>query len=198
MLSGLLNLKFEKIIMNVEEAAQIIVGGLKELVLAVEIDNLPHPSFQLEAAAAEVDAVSEMSGAAHALLYPLRGVRPHGIEVRPYPNSLHYVTPLWRAMDRFGLAQAGWQPYWHDPGVVCDTEGAKASAWTRQGKALVIVSLLQRTNQTVCVQFEPRKLGLKSRSIQVADALTSSPVPVSSNAVQLSFSGMSYRLLEVH
>ena len=30
----------------------------------------------------------------------------HGVEVRPFPNSLSRVSPLWRAMDRFGTSAA--------------------------------------------------------------------------------------------
>src|SRR6185436_2685331 len=29
----------------------------------------------------------------------------HGIEVRPYPQNLSHVTPIWKAMDRFGTTK---------------------------------------------------------------------------------------------
>jgi len=120
----------------------------------------------------------------------------HGIEVRPYPKSLQYVTPLWRAMDAFGVAKAKWQPYWSRSGVTCDTEQAKASAWTRDGKALVVVSHLQRTNATVRLRIDPHRLGIKSRAIQATDALTGVSILVTSNSVSLPFDGISYRFLE--
>ena len=44
----------------------------------------------------------------------------HGVEVRPYPQSLSYVTPIWRAMDRFDVASAKWMPYWSDPPATSD------------------------------------------------------------------------------
>ena len=27
---------------------------------------------------------------------------PHGVEVRPFPETLRRISPIWRAMDRFG------------------------------------------------------------------------------------------------
>jgi hypothetical protein len=121
----------------------------------------------------------------------------HGIEVRPYPKSLRCVTPIWRAMDRFGVPKTKWQPYWSGSGVTSDNENAKASAWTRNGKALVIASHLQRTNETVLFRFDRNRLGLKSKTAQVMDAITSQPLPAGSNSISLPFDGMSWRLLEL-
>ena len=121
----------------------------------------------------------------------------HGIEVRPYPNTLHYVTPIWRAMDEFGVAKAAWHPYWQHSPVSSDNENTKVSAWTRNGKALVIVSHLQRTNETVHLRFDRRELGLKTENLRVTDAITSAALPVTDKGVDLTFTGMSWRLLRV-
>jgi hypothetical protein len=123
----------------------------------------------------------------------------HGIEVRPYPKTLSHVTPLWRAMDQFGVPKAKWQPYWANSGVKCDTEAAKASAWTRRGKALVFVSHLERTNRTVRVKFDQSRLGLSGR-VAVKDAISGAELMNGTNAtdgVDLRFDGMGWRLLEV-
>jgi hypothetical protein len=121
----------------------------------------------------------------------------HGIEVRPYPKTLQYVTPIWRALDRFGVPKARWMPYWANSGVTSDNENAKASAWIRDGTALVIASHLRRTNESVMFQIDRNRLGLKSKSLRARDALTGEPLALSSNAIALSFDGMSWRLLEL-
>ena len=34
----------------------------------------------------------------------------HGVEVRPFPDTLPQISPIWRAMDRFGTRSARWLP----------------------------------------------------------------------------------------
>ena len=34
----------------------------------------------------------------------------HGVEVRPFPSTLSQISPIWRAMDRFGTSAAQWLP----------------------------------------------------------------------------------------
>jgi hypothetical protein len=121
----------------------------------------------------------------------------HGIEVRPYPNSLSHVTPIWHAMDHFGAPEAKWQPYWANSGVTCDAENAKASAWTRKGKALVFVSHFERTNRTIHVTFDRDRLALASGAITVRDAISGADMAHTSNKLELPFQGMGWRLLEV-
>ncbi len=120
----------------------------------------------------------------------------HGVEVRPYVQSLAKVTPIWRAMDRFGVTNADWRPYWSEhPVASTDTDAAKVSAWRKDGGALLFVSHLERKPATVRVRVDSGKLGLKT--FKVEDALTRTPLVVQDGAVELTFSGMSYRLIEI-
>lgn len=114
----------------------------------------------------------------------------HGVEVRPYPKTLVKVTPIWKAMDRFGVTKADWKPYWKTPVATSDSPAVKISAWTRRGSALLFVSHLERKKELVHVTI----LG---NSITVVDALTREPMRATNNSVTLDFSGMNYRLLEV-
>jgi hypothetical protein len=114
----------------------------------------------------------------------------HGVEVRPYPKTLVKVTPIWRAMDRFGVTKAEWKPYWKTPVATADSPAVKISAWTRKGSALLFVSHLERKSQAVHVT-------IPGKSIRVTDALTRAVLPSQNNTVTLDFSGMNYRLLEV-
>ncbi|MEP6663157.1 MAG: glycoside hydrolase domain-containing protein [Verrucomicrobiota bacterium] len=120
----------------------------------------------------------------------------HGVEVRPYPQSLVKVTPLWRAMDRFGITKANWRPYWSDDAVAsADSEAVKVSAWTRNGTALLFVSHLERKPETIHVEVEPAKLGFKK--FQAVDALTQEPLTVTDGKMELIFNGMNYRVIEI-
>ncbi len=119
----------------------------------------------------------------------------HGVEVRPYPQSLQKVTPIWRAMDRFGLADARWRPYWSEPVASADSDAVKVSAWTKDRKALLFVSHLERKPAEVSVRVDSKKVGLAS--FKAKDALTDAALEVEDGAIRLSFSGMGYRVVEL-
>lgn len=114
----------------------------------------------------------------------------HGVEVRPYPKSLVKVTPIWRAMDRFGITKADWKPYWKTPVATSDSPNIKISAWTRKTSALLFVSHLQRTAETIHVT-------IPGANIEVTDAITRKQLSLAGQSLALNFSGMNYRLLEV-
>ena len=115
----------------------------------------------------------------------------HGVEVRPYPKTLVKVTPLWHAMDRFGITKADWKPYWKTPAATSDSPNVKISAWTRRNSALLFVSHLQRNAETVRVNISGKK-------VDVIDAITGKKLPTDGQSVALDFSGMNYRMLQVH
>ena len=119
----------------------------------------------------------------------------HGVEVRPYPKTLEKVSPIWRAMDRFGFSKAEWHPYWKDPVASSDSDAIKISAWTRHGRALLFVSHLRRTPETVHVRVDSTKLGIKRPKAK--DALNGQTLEIEGDSVELSFSGMNYRILEI-
>ncbi|MDB6056880.1 MAG: hypothetical protein JWO95_724 [Verrucomicrobiales bacterium] len=114
----------------------------------------------------------------------------HGVEVRPYPQTLVKVAPLWRAMDKFGVTKADWKPYWKEPIATADSPSVKISAWTRKRSALLFVSHLERKPQVIHIN-----LGAKSGT--VTDALTGSALAATNHFVTLDFQGMNYRLLQV-
>ncbi len=114
----------------------------------------------------------------------------HGVEVRPYPKTLVKVTPIWRAMDRFGVTKAEWKPYWNTPIVMPNSAAVKISAWTRTSSALLFVSHLERKPEVVHITLPGKK-------VSVTDAVTGAPVTVTNKTVTIDFSGMTYRLLEV-
>jgi len=121
----------------------------------------------------------------------------HGVEVRPYPESLKLVSPLWRAMDQFGTTTARWQPYWQGSGADAGTEAVKVSAWTRKDKALLFISHLRREAATVNVHLDRKRLGLRPGALLATDALNATKLPLADDRLTLAFEGMSYRLVEI-
>jgi hypothetical protein len=122
----------------------------------------------------------------------------HGVEVRPGgPDTLAVVSRIWGALDRFGYASAKWLPYWSGSGVTCADDSVKASAWAKDGKALIFVSHLKREPLSTALELDPSKLGLPSSGLSAADALTGEALSLSGPRVLLEFAGMSYRVIEV-
>ena len=121
----------------------------------------------------------------------------HGVEVRPYPTTLPQISPIWRAMDRFGTSSARWLPYWSGSGVSATDDSVQVSAYAQPGKALLFVSHLKRTVLSTAFQFDRRRLGLASGPLQAADALTGTPIALEGDALPLTFDGMTYRVIEL-
>jgi len=119
----------------------------------------------------------------------------HGVEVRPYPQNLSYVTPIWRAMDRFDVVHAGWMPYWSNPPATADDADTKVSGWAYKQKALLFVSHLQRKPATVHLRLAKLIAG----TLGARDAIKDSPISIDDQGrFDLSFQGMEYRLVEVN
>jgi hypothetical protein len=122
----------------------------------------------------------------------------HGVEVRPYPKNLQYVTHLWQAMDQFGTTQAQWHPYWLKPLAVSDHEDTKISGWAKGHEALLFISHLARSDETIAVQVDANKMGLRGGTMNVIDGFTGNRIPMQGNSkFSLDFKGMDYRLVKV-
>jgi hypothetical protein len=122
----------------------------------------------------------------------------HGVEVRPYgPDQLGIVSPIWRAMDKFGVPSAKWLPYWKGSGVTADDGSVKASAWAKNGRALIFVSHLKREPLPTLLRLDRKKLGLTSEKLTAVDAITGEALKPAGNALPIDFPGMTYRLIEV-
>lgn len=121
----------------------------------------------------------------------------HGVEVRPYPDTLTQISPIWRAMDSFGTCSARWLPYWSGSGAVAEEGSVKVSAYSNPGKALLFVSHLKRESLSSSIRLDRRRLGLAAGELRAFDAITGAPVALDGDTLPLSFDGMSYRLIEV-
>ena len=121
----------------------------------------------------------------------------HGVEVRPYPGTLKYIAPIWRAMDEFGAERADYLPYWRDSGVAAEDEWTKASSYTRNGKALLFVSHLKREPVATAIRLDRSTLGIGPGRLRARDVISGAIMNVIEDRIALSFGGMSYRLIEI-
>jgi hypothetical protein len=121
----------------------------------------------------------------------------HGVEVRPYPNTLPQISPLWHAMDNFGTSSARWLPYWNGSGAAAERDSVKVSAYTHPGKALLFVSHLKREPLASTIRLDRKRLGLAAGELRALDAITGASVAIENDTLPLSFDGMSYRLIEI-
>ena len=121
----------------------------------------------------------------------------HGIEVRPYPETLQPISQVWHAMDQFGTTAAKWLPYWSGSGVTAKEGTVKASVYSKPGKALVFISHLKREPLRAVLSLDRRRLGLAGGSLSATDAIAHTAVPLEGDTLPLSFDGLSYRLIEI-
>jgi hypothetical protein len=121
----------------------------------------------------------------------------HGVEVRPFPDSLPRISPIWHAMDSFGTCSARWLPYWSGAGAVAGDEAVKVSAYLQRGNVLLFVSHLKREPLSTRIQLDRRRLGLATGPLGAIDAITGATIALDGDTLPLAFEGMSYRLIEV-
>src|SRR5947209_3595125 len=100
-------------------------------------------------------------------------------------------------MDRFGITNARWQPYWRGSGATTDNPDTQISAWTRKRSALLFISHLARNDAVVHVELDRKQLGLRQRSASATDALTGSVIPVTDGRLEINFTGMNFRMVVV-
>jgi hypothetical protein len=68
----------------------------------------------------------------------------------------------------------------------------------RDGRALLFVSHLKREPATTRVRVDRGRIGLGTGdAIKATDALGGAPIDVKADEIELSFNGMTYRLVEI-
>jgi hypothetical protein len=122
----------------------------------------------------------------------------HGVEVRPDGIAqLDEISRLWAAMDKSGATSGKWLPYWKGSGVTSDATSVKASAWSKDGRALIFVSHLKREPLVSVLHLDRKRLGLGQGALTATDALTGQALKPAGDALPIDFKGMTYRLIEV-
>ncbi len=126
-------------------------------------------------------------------------VRPHGTGEDISAGDLGLASSVWKAMDAFGRKKAEWLPYWRNAGLVSvSLKNAYVSLYRHpRNGILAVVSNQHGEQQDVTVRLNLRKLGLKSESPQISDALTGKSVQSSNGVLKLSLPSLGWRLLRI-
>jgi hypothetical protein len=119
----------------------------------------------------------------------------HGVEVRPYPETVQQVSPIWRAMDNIRVASAKWLPYWAGSGASCTNATVKVSAWTGKHVALLVASHLERNKLSTDITIDRSRLGLGKGNLSAKDAISGETVPLQGDNLHVTFNGMAPRFI---
>jgi hypothetical protein len=128
----------------------------------------------------------------------------YGTEATQAVLGMFNLDHAYRRIDRldltFGIDQADcrWLPYWdiRKPATVVGGDGrVYVTAWTRPGRARVMVSNLAAENREVALRFDRRTLGLPE-AVEIIDEITGERVAGDASSVQgLAVNRHDYRVL---
>lgn len=112
----------------------------------------------------------------------------HDVPVRPCGfGSEARLAPIWKAMDRFGVTEAKWLPYWEKPMAV-EPDSVKASVYEKDGRRLAVVANLSADSAVTA------SLDLDGKP--AADALTGERIPEKDGKAMLKLEPFRMRLVE--
>ena len=124
-------------------------------------------------------------------------VRPGVSDVSVNVTGLALASAIWKAMDAFGRKEAEWLPYWQNSDYVkASPDGAYASLYRHpKNGVLAVVSNLADKRASVTVKLNLRRLGLRSGSVRVTDALKGRAVPMRNGTLKCSLPRLGWKLL---
>jgi len=108
-----------------------------------------------------------------------------------FPGS---IFGAWKAVDRFGIVDANFLPYWEANGVTADNKDYIVSVYQKQGKSLLVVLNTGKTAGDVNIKVDPKRLGLGA-NWSAKDAFDDSAAPVADQAFKLAVPERNYRLI---
>ncbi|MBD3291395.1 MAG: hypothetical protein GF393_00615, partial [Armatimonadia bacterium] len=111
----------------------------------------------------------------------------HDMNVWPISMKREPAGEMWRALDRFGIGEADvdFLGYWDAELAEGGAEEVRVSAYTREGRALLVLSnFLGHEDQTVTVRPNLQLLGLEGE-VSAEDLFSRDLVPVEAGAISL-------------
>lgn len=98
----------------------------------------------------------------------------HGTMQCVWRNHFGIFDKVIRAYDRFGVQQARFVGYWHEPAKVANAADVHVSCYVREGRVLAVVSHLGKphVDQTPEIAFDWKALGMARAPTKAVDVLT--------------------------
>ena len=121
---------------------------------------------------------------------------PHGMRFW-FAGHRDTMLKVLDAVDAFGLDEAKFMPYWSIPAWqrLADEEGQVVSAYTRDGKAMLILSNLRNQPQEAGLKLDLKELGVEGRALKPSDPLDNLPVLLKGNELQLRIEPRNLRIV---
>ena len=116
----------------------------------------------------------------------------------PWPiwcNS-QVIFDAWEAVDKFGIVDAEFMPYWKPNGVVADKPEAVVSVYRKPGTALLVVFNTAQTESVFSLKLDAARLGLAA-GYGFRLATDGKELPVADGAVQVTVPARGYRAVVV-
>jgi hypothetical protein len=131
----------------------------------------------------------------------------HDIPVRPLPHfyadeedhadeDLALTSAIWNVMDRFGRKKADWMPYWKNEDYVSvRPAGCHVSLYRHPVNGiLAVVSNQSGKSKSVTVQFDYKRLGIKSAK-EITDAMSGAEIPLQNGRIKLDLDYLGWNLV---
>jgi len=124
---------------------------------------------------------------------------PHDVLVHPsFGRQLEEVAQIWKAFEEFGVDEAQWIPYWRaDNPAKPQAQGLLVSLYRREGRALLVISNLQRRSGLAQVHLDIGALEI-GPDVHAEDAITGEALQVTDETLQVPMDAFSARLVAVH
>ncbi len=110
------------------------------------------------------------------------------------------VRKTWEAIDRFGIAEARFHPYWsQEPAAETSIEGVKISAYLKSGtEALIVAANITDEPVEAEVALKPVILELPESGIAAEDGFTGESIDGSDNLISIRIEPKNFRLIRLH
>ena len=125
----------------------------------------------------------------------------HDVPVRPFKMDpdLTLASLIWKVMDAFGHKQAEWLPYWRNSQYVKTSHrGVYVSLYRHpQNGVLIVASNLSATTVSATLRLNLSRLGLRTGSLAVRDAMTNESIPAAGGRLGLRLRSLDWKLIRL-
>jgi hypothetical protein len=104
------------------------------------------------------------------------------------------VFDVWKMVDRFGIADADFLPYWKPNGITTSAADVLVSAYRKPGSALLVVLNAGKADAELVLKVDPRALGLGS-TVTARAGDDGPAVATTADGLKLTVPGRGFRLV---
>jgi len=121
----------------------------------------------------------------------------HGTNIY-YGVSQHFAVTdkVFKSLDEFGMNSVRFLPYWENEELAGASSGnIKVSIYSKNGKALLVVSNLGEKDKTLDIKIDIAKFGLNGKKLKVEDVYSGEEVSWNDSKLGLTIKRKNFRLI---